>query len=134
MEAIESMNTNITTKALAQGDVLLIPVAAIPASASRPFPRVDGKLVLAYGEVTGHAHHIDEPTTEGWLDENDQAFIAVRELIEEVKLLHGHLDGRPDKPEDKPHDPIAIPPGNYRVIRGQREFVSAKGVTRLSPD
>jgi hypothetical protein len=40
-----------------QGDVFLSPVVAIPKSAKKT-KRDDGRVVLAYGEVTGHAHAI----------------------------------------------------------------------------
>jgi hypothetical protein len=37
-----------------QGDVLLVPVKSIPKDAvEQP---AEGRLILAYGEVTGHAH------------------------------------------------------------------------------
>jgi len=40
-----------------QGDVLLVPVAQIPDGARR-VKRERGRVVLAWGEVTGHAHAI----------------------------------------------------------------------------
>ena len=40
-----------------QGDVLLVPVDAIP-EAAKPVARDHGRVVLAYGEATGHAHAI----------------------------------------------------------------------------
>lgn len=40
-----------------QGDVLLMPVAALPAGCTE-VPLDKGRIVLAYGEVTGHAHAI----------------------------------------------------------------------------
>ncbi|SRR5260221_14753165 len=43
-----------------QGDVLLIKVDEIPADA-KPVKRDAGRIVLAYGEVTGHAHAIKTP-------------------------------------------------------------------------
>ena len=39
-----------------QGDVLLIEVASLPDGAKDVTP--DGDVILAYGEVTGHAHRI----------------------------------------------------------------------------
>lgn len=124
---------NTKRKSYAQGDVLLIPVDSIPSTATKPIARVEGNLVLAYGEVTNHCHRIAEPTTEGWIDTNDEVFIEVKNLIDEVRLQHGKMDGT-RTPNDKPHDPITIPPGKYRVVPAQREFVSAKGVTRRSAD
>ena len=43
--------------AIRQGDVLLVPVSALP-SGLQPVPLDKGRIVLAYGEVTGHAHAI----------------------------------------------------------------------------
>jgi len=40
-----------------QGDVLLVAVAALPAGCTE-VPNDKGRIVLAYGEVTGHAHAI----------------------------------------------------------------------------
>ena len=40
-----------------QGDVAIIPTTAIPDGVT-PIERDDGRIVLAYGEVTGHAHAI----------------------------------------------------------------------------
>jgi hypothetical protein len=40
-----------------QGDVLIIPVESIPERLD-PIGREDGRVVLAHGEVTGHAHVI----------------------------------------------------------------------------
>ena len=40
-----------------QGDVLLVEVAEIPANA-RPVPAHDGRVILAFGEATGHSHSI----------------------------------------------------------------------------
>lgn len=40
-----------------QGDVLITPVSSLPAG-SAEIPNDNGRIVLAYGEVTGHAHAI----------------------------------------------------------------------------
>lgn len=45
-----------------QGDVLLVPVAEIPAEA-KPVPSVDQQVILAYGEATGHHHSIASGAT-----------------------------------------------------------------------
>lgn len=47
---------NITTS-IRQGDVLLKPVAELPKDCTE-VPLDRGRIVLAYGEVTGHAHAI----------------------------------------------------------------------------
>ncbi len=116
----------------AQGDVLLIPVDSIPCASAKPLVRVDGKLVLAYGEVTGHAHRIDNPEVNAYIASDDTVWLDVKDLINEVSLTHGYLDGRPENPKDKPHDPITIPPGKYRVVPGQREHVTPKGLIMIA--
>jgi hypothetical protein len=88
---------------LRQGDVLLIQVAALPANVN-PVECKD-RCVLAYGEVTGHAHVIearhvkafsDRPT----FDAGAERFI---QALEKTALRH------------EEHSPIEIPPGIYRV-------------------
>ena len=48
-----------TKQPIRQGDVALIPVTAIPAGATE-IKTESKRIVLAYGEVTGHAHAIYE--------------------------------------------------------------------------
>ena len=45
-----------------QGDVLLIPVETLPKGAVEN--AIKGDVILAYGEVTGHAHRIKRDQTE----------------------------------------------------------------------
>lgn len=49
--------TTHATKLYRQGDVLIISVASIPAN-TQPIPRTKRGVILAEGEVTGHAHRI----------------------------------------------------------------------------
>lgn len=44
-----------------QGDVLIERVASIPKTKTTPIARDNGRVVLAYGEVTGHAHALHGP-------------------------------------------------------------------------
>lgn len=91
-----------------QGDVLIVRVDSIPpAAAARP--REGGRVILAHGEVTGHAHAIaDTPTapTAALLDTSEATYLRVDALS---RLVHDE------------HDAIALEPGSYRVIR-QREY------------
>jgi hypothetical protein len=91
-----------------QGDVLVIEVDGIPSGAV-PVSRAAGELVLAHGEVTGHRHAITDPRAE-LLSSRDDLFLRV--LGSAVVLTH------------QEHDPIAVPPGSYQVIR-QREYAPA---------
>lgn len=59
-----------------QGDVLLVKsTARIPVSA-KP---VDGEVILAYGEVTGHAHRIVEADKASYFDANAERFLQIAE-------------------------------------------------------
>jgi hypothetical protein len=85
---------------------MLIAIDAIPADA-RELPRDEGdRVVLAYGETTGHAHALHEPGVAMLRAANNDVFLRV---IEPSNLVH------------EEHSRIAIPPGLYRVRR-QREW------------
>lgn len=96
-----------------QGDVLIVPLAAdaVPEQAAEaPSERRDtrGRLVLALGEVTGHAHAVVGP---GRLVREGSSF--------EPMLLHVPEGARVVHEE---HAAISLPKGWYRVVR-QREYV-----------
>ena len=87
-----------------QGDVLLIPVSRIPDGCHKE--EVDGfRVVLAFGEVTGHAHAIDAALAETFKVANERYLIA--------------KDGAVLRHEE--HSPITLPPGAYKV-QLQREY------------
>jgi len=91
-----------------QGDVLLVAVDALPPQA-RPEPR-SGRIVLAEGEVTGHAHAIEERDARTFIHE------GVRYLLTRSKAQLIHEE----------HAPIAVPPGAWRVVI-QREYAPEAG-------
>jgi hypothetical protein len=98
----------MTTFMARQGDVLIIGVANIPKKVE-PVARENGRVVLAHGEVTGHAHAIKD----------DRAA-----LFRDPKLaaIFMHVSGdAPVALEHDEHDTVTVPPGNYRVVR-QREY------------
>jgi hypothetical protein len=89
-----------------QGDVLLVRVAERDLAEARRIERIEGRIILAYGEVTGHAHAIDA---------------ALAELFEERDgTLYLKLDG-PAALTHEEHGAIELDPGIYRVVR-QREY------------
>jgi hypothetical protein len=90
-----------------QGDVLIIAVSAIPEMLD-PIDREGGRVVLAHGEVTGHAHAI---RAEGAALFRDPKLMAVFMTVTDTPVALEHDE----------HDTIMLPPGNYRVIR-QREY------------
>lgn len=92
-----------------QGDVLIVATNTIP-DGLNPMPRENGRIVLAHGEVTGHAHAIDSALVTLFapadLDEMADRFLRVEQ---ECEVVHDE------------HDTITLPPGDY-VIRRQREY------------
>jgi hypothetical protein len=107
-----------------QGDVLIIPVDQIP-SDLEPVTRYGRQVVLAYGEATGHAHAIRDERAALFRDPKLAAIFMLVSGDQPVALEHDE------------HDPIAIPPGQYRIVR-QREYVPvrkyARGATRPESD
>lgn len=91
-----------------QGDVLVTKVNKIPAKAKAK-DRDGGRIVLAYGEVTGHAHAIMEETA--------TLFSLLEDGLEEMYLK---ADGTVVLRHEE-HAPITIDKGAYRVTR-QREY------------
>ena len=95
-----------------QGDVLIMRVDESPDDFGKrtAVPRYEGRVVLAYGEVTGHAHAIADEHATLWRLPDDDRLLTVDGA--DVALRH----------ED--HATIVIPPGTY-VVRRQREYVPA---------
>lgn len=100
-----------------QGDVLIVPVDNIP-TAARPVKRENGRLVLAHGEATGHAHAIAD---------EDAELVSTEQANELYLLVHG-LD--PVSLVHDEHDTLTIAPGTYKVIR-QREY-SPEGLRNVA--
>ena len=89
-----------------QGDVLI--VATIDRPKGAKLPRQNGKIVLAEGEATGHAHVIEAEGADLYGEALESRFLEV--LVEGgVDLIH------------QEHATITIPEGVYRVVR-QREW------------
>lgn len=90
-----------------QGDVLIESVDEIPKTAA-PVERVNGRVVLALGEVTGHSHSMDDDPNVTQFREGDKQFI---EVLGEKGAMLVHEE----------HGPIDLPPGRYEVGI-QREY------------
>lgn len=107
---------SMKTRHIRQGDVLLQPVAKLPANCAE-VPLDKGRIVLAYGEVTGHAHAIaDHHNTARAAEIADAAIARAKarllvapsgerflEVVETVTLRH------------EEHTAHAIPPGIYKL-------------------
>jgi len=98
---------------LRQGDVLLVKTSKRALSATATMrPRDHGRVVLAYGEVTGHAHAIDSALAE-LFDERDGRLYLRIDVGAPVALVH------------EEHAAIALDPGIYRVMH-QTEYTPAE--------
>lgn len=89
-----------------QGDVGLQLVASLPARAVEVKPTEPHRIVLAYGEVTGHAHALAEVAKVKEFSFEAERFIHV---MERTALKH------------EEHAPINLEPGVYKIIQ-QREY------------
>lgn len=95
------------SKIFRQGDVLIERVSRTPAAAdlTKQVP-IGGRIILAHGEATGHHHSIDADAADWWKTADGDQFVTVHAATDVV-----HQE----------HDPIALQPGKYRVLR-QREY------------
>jgi hypothetical protein len=98
-----------------QGDILFKPITKFPVSRKRLKVRKDG--VVAYGEVTGHAHKVTGDATV-FERAADKLLIDVTGTAEVV-----HED----------HKTIALPKGLYEVVR-QRQHVPSTRRARFVGD
>ena len=102
-----------------QGDVLLIPTDRIPANTT-PVPRDAGRVILAYGEATGHAHAID----------HDDAQLVTTEQAGELRMWLQVTAAEPVALVHDEHDTLMVPPGLYER-RIQREY-TPEGLRNVS--
>lgn len=90
-----------------QGDVLLVETKEVVPAGAKKVVRDKGRIVLAYGEVTGHAHAItDKPVV--LFDAGDVG--RYLRATKRVSLRH------------EEHATIELPAATYRVVI-QREYV-----------
>jgi hypothetical protein len=95
------------TKLYRQGDVLIRRIADLPKQ--KAAKRKTG--ILAEGEVTGHAHRIEDLGLAEVLEIKNGLYLRVGE--EGVRIVH------------EEHAPIVLEPGNYEV-EVQREYTPAE--------
>lgn len=86
-----------------QGDVLIRRIPSLPKQKAQP--RLTG--ILAYGEVTGHAHRVEDLAVAEVLEVGTGLYLRVGE--EGVRIVH------------EEHAPVSLPAGNYEV-EIQREY------------
>ena len=89
-----------------QGDVLVERTDALPKGDDIKKQKRGERVILAHGEVTGHAHEIDAAAADAWKTSDQVVAVTVKQPTE---LTH------------QEHAKIPLTPGKYRVVR-QREY------------
>jgi hypothetical protein len=85
-----------------QGDVFLIATSKLPAAG-----RAERRPVLAEGEITGHAHRLQDPSSGQVFSVGSDLYLEV--LADTATVVH------------EEHGPVTLPRGGYG-IRIQREY------------
>jgi hypothetical protein len=93
-----------------QGDILIVPTNEKITGHELP-PDGRGRVVLALGEATGHAHAIESGHAKLFRSGSgsEERMLLHVDGLQAVNLVH------------EEHDPITLKPGGYRIIR-QREY------------
>jgi hypothetical protein len=94
------MKKNKNSNIYRQGDVLIIPVAEIPAGLKQT-----KRVTLALGEVTGHHHSITDAHCKGFAE-------GIEALAEYLSV-----EGKSAELTHQEHSTISIAPGKYQVVR-----------------
>ena len=104
---------HILGMAVAQGDVMLVPVAALPASGHKPTPTVNGAFIVTHSE-TGHHHVVmDCPTV--------QMFQDTMDMFRSWLVIEGEPASLEHLRSTDTHEAISLAPGVWE-IRRQREY------------
>src|SRR5512135_1720238 len=85
-----------------QGDVFLIATPKLPATGRQP-----RRPVLAEGEITGHAHRLQDPASGQVFSAGSDLYLEV--LADTATIVH------------EEHSPVTVPRGGY-TVRIQREY------------
>lgn len=109
----------IIDKTARQGDVLIERIDKLPIGLTQAPRDHVGRIMLAFGETSGHGHAIRDKHVTGlrMAGSEDVDFIEVGGSGP-ATLRHEYESGALAE-----HQPITLPPGTYRVVR-QREYVA----------
>ena len=116
---------NVINKTARQGDVMLVRVAKLPAGLIPTERDKIGRIVLANGERSGHAHAIRDPFVQSFRLAGTQADpTGVSGGVDYIEvggssvatLSHEYASGQMAE-----HLPITLPPGVYKIAL-QREY------------
>lgn len=112
------MRNTAASKVHRQGDVILIPTTKTPSAQAKRITD-QGRVILAYGEQTGHCHEVvtAAPTTGG-----DPDPVAPCELFEERDGTRILVLTQPAALTHDEHGPAALPAGVNFEVRRQVEW------------
>ena len=107
-------------KSVRQGDVCLIRIEKLPAGCAEVPPTAEGKIILALGEATGHAHAVygvtkEAPKVRLW-SAGAERFLQV---LARCELVH------------EEHSAATLEPGTY-LLPGQFEHTEEHTVRQVS--
>ena len=98
--------------AAAQGDIIILKVSAIPATAKAAEP-VRGRWVVTHSE-SGHDHVIDRPKAEMYESADDNFVAYIKTLGDGAEIVHER--------EHDTHETIVLEPNRFYEVRRQREY------------
>lgn len=101
-------------QALRQGDVILIPTKRQPSARARAVQDA-GRTILAYGEMTGHAHEV--VTAAPPMLAQDDETVPAQELFQEPDGSRLLVCRVPCELRHQEHGPIALTATTYEVRR-----------------
>lgn len=104
-----------------QGDVLIRAVAdsEVPAEL-KPVERDKGRVVLAYGEVTGHAHAIRHNNAHLFVETKAEKPRTFLRVVKPEGKLHTDKNSYALLRHEE-HAPVKLAPGAYEIVH-QREY------------
>lgn len=115
----QAKNSNKITGQYRQGDVLIQKSDSVfDLDTAKVVPPDQGKVILAYGEVSGHAHSFTIERTKLYESNGDR----VLEVIKPDIFKHGN-PGNEDATKD--HNFIPVAKGRYKVTQ-QTEYSPAE--------
>lgn len=110
-----------------QGDVLIIPVPKGSRNPGAAIDREGGRVVLAHGEVTGHAHAIEDKACYLYVD--DSSRISEADAMTMLSRLGGGLIpdrllvcDTPVPVRHEEHRAFHLPADRDYIVRIQREY------------
>lgn len=108
-----TINAVDTNRPARQGDVALVKIAALPKGLTETKRDEHDRIVLAYGEKSGHAHAIRDKGVCGFsLAGSEEVDYVLVGGSGPATLNHEYVTGGLAE-----HHPITMDPGAYQVVR-----------------